>query len=175
MNTTDALASLGVSSSTAPQELLDENVPVDMDALLNEDLDSIPDLPDFVTPKEGVYKVHVDEVDLAKEIGTNRAISVTYSIQELVQARGTETGDDCKPGDKFSELYFMTTQKGAEYTKQHLKKLLLPVAAQMGTSNLASTLSSFGGCDVYVVIKHQKDRDDKAKVYAKVSKVAFPD
>ena len=147
---------------------------VDMDSILNEDLDNIPDMPDFVNPKEGVYLLHVEEVDLAKEIGDNRAISISYTIKELIQAKGTEMGDDVKEGDKFSELYFMSTPKGAEYVKQHLKKILAPVSIQMGTANLRDTLQAFSGCDIYGVVKLKRDRDDKNKYYPQITKIAFP-
>lgn len=170
MNTPNTLAALGMNDSP---EQTDESAPVDMDALLNQSLNDIPDLPDFVVPKEGAYRLHVDEVDLAREIGETKAIQISYTIKELIEAKGTPLGDDVKPGDKFSELYFMSTAKGAAWTAGALKKLLQPVAERNGCVDLRQTLQSFSGCDVAAMIKHQKDKEDKTKVYAKVSKIIF--
>jgi hypothetical protein len=164
------------SANQQAAALLNDELPVDMDALLNQDLDAIPDLPDFVTPKEGVYRVTVESTDINKTIGDNRAIEFAYVITELMEEKGTSTGDSCKAGDKFSELYFMSTPKGADYTQKALKKLLAPVSVQMGTTKLTETIAAFAGCDVFIAIKHQKskDFDHDGKVYGKVYKVVFP-
>lgn len=167
----DALTALGMNSVAGDNS--EDFSPVDMDSLLNQSLDDIPDLPDFVNPREGAYRLHVDTVDLAKEIGDTKAIQINYTVKELIEEKGTTTGDVVKPGDKFSELYFMSTAKGAAWTAGALKKLLQPVAERSGCVDLRATLVAFAGCDVAAMIKHQKDREDKSKVYAKVSKIIF--
>lgn len=174
MSSANAAALAALSGGNTVE--VEEDGAVDMDALLNQSLDDIPDLPDFVTPKEGAYALHVDEVNLNAEIGTDkkRAIQVTYTVTEVLELKGSAAGEDAKPGDKFSELFFMTTAKGADYTAKHLKKLLSPVAERMQSSNIAATLNAFAGCDIVALIVHQKDRDDKSKVYAKVKKIIFP-
>lgn len=163
----DVLAALNMSGDDS----IDTSV--DMDMLLNQSLDDIPDLPDFVTPREGAYRQRVDSVDLAAKVGEKRAIQITYSISTIMELKGSMLGDDVKPGDKWSELYFMTTPKGSAYTVAALKKLLMPVAQRMGTTNLQTTLQAFAGCEIAGLIVHQKDRDDKTKVYAKMKRIVF--
>jgi len=166
-----ALAAMGGNSEVEPTD----DTPVDMDALLNESLDNIPDIADYVTPKEGMYQVKVLEVNKNHEVGDATCIQITYEIVELLQAKGSESGDDTKPGDKFSQLYFMSTFKGAKFNQGLLKKLLLPVALRFGTSDLGSTLDAYAGTTVAAQIKHRRDRDDKTRVYASVSKIVFMD
>jgi len=152
-----------------------DDAPVDMDSLLNESLEDIPDIADFVTPREGVYQLKVVEVNKNHEVGDATCIQCTYEIVELLQAKGSESGEDTKPGDKFSQLYFMSTFKGAKFNQGVLKKLLLPVALRFGTSNLGTTLDAYKGVTIAATIKHRKDRDDKSKVYAGVTKIVFMD
>ena len=147
----------------------------DIESMLNEDLDDIPDLPEFVTPKEGVYGVLVKEVDTTKEVGDKRCFEIKYKITELIEKGHTNTGDECKVGDEFSQLYFMTTPKSIDFNKSVLKGLLTPVQERFGTRNLSQTLESLKGCVVAVVVKHRKDQNDKEKVYVDVKQMSFMD
>lgn len=164
--------SAATEGSTEATETNDE--PVDLDALLNQSLNDIPDQPDFVVPKVGAYMIMVKEIDRNGVINDKKAIKFLYSIVEALEIKGTE-GDDVKTGDVFGEAFFVNTQKGAAFVAGHLKKLLNPVELRMNTHSLGESMAAFKGCTVAAVITHRRDKNDKTKVYPQVKKIMFTD
>ena len=112
----------------------------DIEAMLNQDLDDIPDLADFVVPKEGVYAVNVKDVDTTKEVGDSRCIEIKYKITELLEQGNSPLGDDCKVGDEFTQLYFLTTAKGIAFNKSSVERFVVSGTRAIWNSNLAQTL-----------------------------------
>jgi len=170
--TRKALEAMG---QTVPDETESSGEMADLDALLNQSLDDIPEVADFVVPKEGVYQLHVEKVDKNKEINEKRTIQFDYAIVECLQERGTDTGDSVKPGDKFSEAYFVGSKEQGAFVQGLLKKLLAPVAARFSTSNLGTTIDAYAGCNIAATIKHRRNKDDKSIVYPRVTKIVFMD
>ncbi len=161
----------GAMTSTSEED----SAPVDMDALLNQNFADVPDLADFVSPKNGAYKFHVDAVDPEKLIGDSKTVQIEYTITELVDVDDDAMGDVVKVGDKYSELYFMTTPKGSAFNLARLKKLLMPVAEKFGTTTLRTTLAAYQGCDIVGMIKNKKDKKDPDIVRSSMIKIGFMD
>lgn len=110
-----------MNDATTPQTLLD------LDNMLNESLDTVPDLPEFANPPAGEYRLKV--MDTKPETYKSKAepeiektrIRVMYSILETLS---TASGELPVPdGSMFSET-FMTTEQGWSFLKSRAKAVL---------------------------------------------------
>jgi hypothetical protein len=110
--------------------MAENNTLLDLDAMMEESLDNVPDAPDFTNPPAGEYSLQVKEVKTEKYkakakdgIPEHEAqrIRITYSI---LQTKSVAAGDAPVPdGSMFSET-FMGTEQGLGYLKSRAKGIL---------------------------------------------------
>lgn len=103
---------------------------LDLDALMDTNLDSVPTVPDYITPPPGLYVLVVEEAKIEKydikedgkktgEVG-NR-IKIVYSVKETVSVM---EGEDPVPnGSLFSES-FQGSDEGIKYFKKAAMNIL---------------------------------------------------
>lgn len=109
---------------------------IDMDALLDQDMGTVEDLPDYVEPPAGHYNLGVASAEGetytqkakvatpstpavdAKECGR---IRVTYVVNKTLQVEGDES--PVPDGSLFSET-FQLTEQGLGFFKKTAKKVL---------------------------------------------------
>lgn len=98
---------------------------LDIDSILDNTLDSTPDVPDYVTPGEGDYILSIPEAKIEKAKGKDGEflrIKITHSVQATVQL-ANEKQLPVADGSLFTTTY-MATEDGLAYFKKDAKKYL---------------------------------------------------
>jgi hypothetical protein len=104
-----------------------ENTLLDLNNMLNNNLDSVPDAPDFVTPPAGEYRLSVkdcavDTYETKKEPGVQKQrLKMTYTIVQTISTLNNE--QPVPDGSIFTET-FMATEQGLGYFKKRIKEIM---------------------------------------------------
>lgn len=112
---------------------MSDNTLLDLDAMLNDSLDNIADVPDFMNPPVGEYRLSVkdcaiDKYETKKEPGVQKQrMKFTYAIIETISVAGSEP--PAPDGTLFTET-FMATEQGLSFFKKRIKDV-------MGASDVA--------------------------------------
>lgn len=137
---------------------------LDLDALLDESLDSIPDLPEYMNPPDGAYQLRCKEVKIetyktkpkngeaAKEGTRIRMTTEVTATTELAKADQAPVAD----GTLFSET-FQGTEEGLSFFKQRALKIL--------------NVTDLKGVPLREIMATLQGADYEAKITTKVSKV----
>lgn len=136
---------------------------LDLDSLLDAEVDKIENVPDFVTPPPGLYKLKVtnceikdfDEKEDGKKTGNKgKKIHIFYSVLE------TEAIDDdgkeipVADGSLFSES-FMGTEDGLKYFKKAASNIL--------------GIKEFEGAKIRDIIEGIKEAEFRAKITHRIT------
>lgn len=119
---------------------------LDLNSMMNDSLDSIPDAPDFVTPPAGEYILSVkdsaiDKYETKKEPGVEKQrLKNTYVIDETLSTLNNEP--PVPNGSIFTET-FMATEQGLGYFKKRIKEIMN--AENVSGVTLADMMSSVKG------------------------------
>lgn len=101
---------------------------LDIDALMESTLDSIPDLPDYLNPPTGNYILSVTEAEIKpgkpadpakKQAAKAARIVITYRVDSTTETSGIPVPDNTL----FTEG-FQGTEEGIGYFKKQAKKIL---------------------------------------------------
>ena len=97
---------------------------LDLDALLDSNMDAVPDVPDYVTPPAGTYVLSIADADISKTAGKDGKpdtirLNLTYKIDQSVEVEGMPVAD----GSLFSER-FTYNEQGLGYFKRQAKNIL---------------------------------------------------
>ena len=99
---------------------------LDMDSILDSTLDAVADVPDYVTPSTGNYRLAISAAELKNGLpakdgkaATPHRLTITYRIEEVLETEALPPA----VGALFTEG-FQATQQGLEYFKKQAKKLL---------------------------------------------------
>lgn len=149
-----------------------DQAPLDLseiDDLLDADLGTIEDLPDFVVPPAGFYKLLVKKVDKKKEIKGKRAVSFTFAVQETIQLNNAaET--PVKEGSLFSQAFFPDTSVERQHMWRWLKKAIKGFMESVGAPNLSTALDAMEGQLITAVVT-VRPNEDKTQYYPSVDKI----
>lgn len=153
----------------------DTKVPVsqeELDALYGRSLDDIPELPGFPLPKPGVYALKVVEQGL-KDINESKAHEFKYQVVEVLEEGETASTEakSCIPGDMFSQLYFMTTQKAVEFNIGRIVKLLAPVKERFGCSGFTDLCAAYVGCEIRAIVKLRQNKQNKEQFFPEIEEI----
>ena len=101
---------------------------LDIDALLDSTLDSVPDMPDYLNPPTGNYTLSVIEAEIKagkpadpakKQAAKAARLVITYKVDSTIETDGIPVPD----GTLFTEG-FQGTEDGIAFFKKQAKKLL---------------------------------------------------
>ena len=101
---------------------------LDIDALLDSTLDSVPDIPDYLNPPTGNYTLSVIEAEIKagkpadpakKQAAKAARLVITYKVDSTIETDGIPVPD----GTLFTEG-FQGTEEGITFFKKQAKKLL---------------------------------------------------
>jgi hypothetical protein len=132
---------------------------LDLDALMDQNMDAVETLPDYVTPPAGNYQLVVKEAKTEQyssksepTIKANR-IRVIYAVEETLEV---ENGNlPVADGSLFSETY-MATEEGLKYFKKTAMGIL--------------GVKDFEGASLRDVIQGIKDASFKARINIRTTK-----
>lgn len=125
---------------------MSENTILDLDNMLNDSLDAIPDAPDYANPPAGEYRLSVkdcavDKYETKKEPGVQKQrMKITYSVVETVSTAANE--QPVPDGSMFNET-FMATEQGLSYFKKRIKEIM--GASDVAGVTLGDMMSSVKG------------------------------
>lgn len=125
-----------------------DNTLLDLDNMLNDTLDAIPDAPDFTNPPAGEYRLQVKDAAIDKyktkdDPNTERQrLKITYSILETISTAANE--QPVPDGSLFTET-FMATEQGLGYFKKRIKEVM--GASDVAGVTLSDMMQSVKGTD----------------------------
>lgn len=141
----------------------------DIDSLLDADLGSIEDLPDFVLPPAGFYKLVVKKVDKKKKVKDKSCVSFTFAVEEAIQLNNPAE-EPVKQGSLFSQQFFPDTSVERQHMWRWLKKAIKGYLETSAAPNLSAGLDSMQGQMITAVITHRPN-EDKTQYYPQVDKI----
>lgn len=152
-------------------------VSLDLGAMMEQSLDSIPEAPDFANPPAGEYKLSVKEAKLdnyetKKEPGVQKQrLRILYAIEQTVSVAGNEP--PMPDGTMFSET-FQGTEQGLRYFKKRIKEVMN--ASDLTGVTLGEMMSSVKGqaFDARITIKKSENPNDKDNPYENVNIRVIP-
>ena len=104
-----------------------KNENLDLGAMMDQTMDSIPDAPDFNNPPAGVYTLMVKDVAIDKykskdepEVEKQR-IKITYSV---VETKEVVAGAIPVPNESMFTETFMATEQGLSFFKKAAKNIM---------------------------------------------------
>lgn len=151
---------------------------LDMDSILGQSIDEVPDAPEYVTPPDGSYTLLVKEAKSEeykrdnKETGVEEKKLRLKIVYEVVQT--IELADAEEPPVAAKSLFseqFMTNPDGLSYFKRQAKNILGAETIKGATiGDILKSLPSASEFTAKVRIKKTpgKDADGKRKVYSNV-------
>lgn len=154
---------------------MSEKTLLDLEAMANETLDNIPDVPDFLTPPAGEYRLRVSESKIEKyspKDSPDEEAQRLKNIYEIVTTISTLNEPPVPDGSKFSET-FQGTAEGLGYFKKRIKKIM-NVEDTTGVS-LADMMTSVVGMefDCRITIRKTK-KPDGSGFYENVNILIVP-
>lgn len=138
-----------------------------MDELLDNDLDSFADMPEFVTPPAGVYTLNIVKME-AKTINDKPVMQINFKVLETAEL--TNAGDTpVDAGTPFNVSYFLNSDFG----QGALKKVTANIKEALGVRTTRELMEACQGMEVSAVLSNRKDKNDATKVYVQVVEM-FP-
>lgn len=145
----------------------DVNAVANLESMYEQNLADIPDLPGFPIPHPGVYRLEVVEQGL-KDIGDSKAHEFKYKVLEVMEVGDESKGEDCIPGDMFSQLYFMTSEKSIAFNFGRIKNLVAPIAERFGTKSVRESCEKFVGCEIQAIVKLRQNAKNKEQFFPEI-------
>lgn len=134
--------------------------------VIARNMEDIADLPEFVVPQPGAYKLLIGPVE-QKELGNKPAITVGYTIVDIIALnQPLEEGEvPVKAGDKFGEAFFFNDPEKLEQTLSVLKAKYGKLGEALGTTNLLEIMEKMDGMLAQGIVTNRMDKNDKTKIY----------
>lgn len=132
-----------------------ENSILDLNSMMNEALDTIPEAADYSNPPAGEYALEVKNCEV--DSYTNRdgeerqRLKVTYAVAQTISTADNEP--PVADGTLFTET-FMATEQGLSFFKKRIKDLM--GADDVTGVTLADMMSSVKGANVKARITIRK-------------------
>jgi hypothetical protein len=152
-----------------------------LDSLLDQNVADIEDLPSYKVPPPGFYKLLIKQAEqkVVKISGDREApcLNMGYKILEVmelkqgVDPKEINRDEAGQPNQEFNETYFFIPGQEHEKTVQAIKTAFKEVAEKLGLTTMKALVESLEGLEVYAVVENRKDKDDKERLYAKVTNV----
>jgi len=142
-----------------------------LQSILAKPLDEVADLPEFITPPPGSYRLMITEVT-SKEIGDKPAISVTYTVLATLELADKE--DVPVPaGSLCGEAFFFGDPEKIDKTLSVIKLRYGALAEALAVTDVLSLLEKLEGIEITATIGNRADAHDKTKLYASYRNVAL--
>lgn len=147
----------------------------DLDAYLDADLSSIPDLPDFITPPAGSHLVRVKAPKIDNEKGD---VIANFSYLALIELANPESGEEAPKVDSLmSENYRQGKDTNPTVGLSRMKKQWELVMAKMGWTTLRELVNGMEGLEVAMTTKVRKydDKDGNPRTSMQIVTIVVPE
>ncbi len=138
-------------------------------SVLARNLTDIEDLPNYIAPPAGQYKLMIEKC-AQKKINDKPVVAVDYLILEMVALNDVE-GDKEEASkimygkDKMSEVFYFDDPDRTETTLGVLKKKYGPLGVALGTTNLLEILDKMSNMTILATLSRRVDDKDKTRFY----------
>jgi len=136
---------------------------VPIEDLMDASIDDLKDLPPFIVPPVGHYKLQVSLE--RKVVNTHPCVEAQFVVQETLELKNpAET--PVENGTKFSTLYTMDN----EFGQGNFKLFLAPLLEGLGLQGkkVSEVIASVKNVVIAATVKQRPDKEDKDKIYANV-------
>jgi hypothetical protein len=140
-------------------------------AVLAKNLSEIPDLPNYIAPPPGVYKLMITACG-QKIINEKTVIVTDYTFLEIKELNSKADDEDRKDvakiqwgKDRMSESFYFDDPDRIEQTLGVLKKKYGHLGQIFGTTNLLEILEKLPNLTIEAQIGRRGDEKDSTKFY----------
>lgn len=99
---------------------------LDLESMMNDTLDSIPEAPDYSNPPAGEYVLNCTDAAIdkykAKDGSMNQRLKITYSVAQTVELAETSE-PPVADGTMFTET-FQGTEQGLSFFKKRIREIM---------------------------------------------------
>ena len=154
---------------------MSDNTILDLDSMMNDSLDNIPDAPDYVQPPNGEYNLNVkdcavDKYETKKEPGVQKQrLKITYSISQTLSTLNNEP--PVPDGSIFTEN-FMATEQGLSFFKKRIKEIM--GASDVAGVSLGDMMNSVKGMDFSARVSIKKTKGSDGTEYENIQLRVLP-
>jgi hypothetical protein len=136
---------------------------VPIEDLMDSSIDDLADMPAFIVPPVGHYKLTVSLE--RKVVNEKPCIEGKFAVLETLELKNPSEAP-CDVGTKFSTLYQMDN----EFGQGNFKAFISPIVAGLGLQGmkLAEVITKVQNVTIAATIKQRKDKKDPDRVYADV-------
>jgi hypothetical protein len=134
-----------------------------LNSLISKDINEIVDLPDFVTPPRGRYKLRMKEIGESKA-NDKMSLRMVWEVLDTIELNDKEEAVT-KPGSLFSESFYFTEKTDIDLTLGILKKKVGHLGANYGTTDLLQILMQMKNGEFTANVTNRKDKDDATIIY----------
>lgn len=142
-----------------------------LSSILAKNLNEIEDLPNYIAPPAGVYKLLIKACG-QKIINEKTVIAVDYVFLELKSLNDNADEADKEEvakiqwaKDQMSEVFYFNDPDRIETTLGVLKKKYGPFGPTLGTTNLLEIMEKLPNLTVDAQLGRRKDDNDSTKFY----------
>jgi hypothetical protein len=136
---------------------------VPIEDLMDASIDDLKDLPPFIVPPVGHYKLQVSLE--RKVVNTHPCVEAQFVVQETLELKNLAEAP-VENGTKFSTLYTMDN----EFGQGNFKLFLAPLLEGLGLQGkkVSEVVASVKNVVIAATVKQRPDKEDKDKIYANV-------
>ncbi len=131
-----------------------------LDDILDQNLDDLADMPEFVVPPAGAYNASILSVE-EKEINDHPAVEVKFRFLETLEL-ANESDTPVANGTEASTSFMMDNEFGVGA----FKELLKPIQTATGLAKTREIVAAMPGMQVMVVTKVRFNKDKTQKYLA---------
>lgn len=140
-----------------------ENKAIPIEDLMDASIDAIADLPAFVVPPIGFYKLGLSLE--RKAVNDKPCVQANFVVLETKELKNA-SDVPVEVGTKFNSLYMMDNQFG----QGAFKALVAPLAGGLGLqgAKVSEVIQKVQNVQITATLKHRKDKEDKERVYPNI-------
>ena len=138
-----------------------------LQGILAKPLTEVADLPEFVTPPPGTYRLLVSKV-ASKVIGDKPAVSVEYTVLQTIELADKDD-KPLEPGAMTGEAFFFGDESKIETALSVMKSRFGALAEPLGLAadcSVLELLDKLEGVEIQCTIGNRADKNDKTKLYS---------
>ena len=136
------------------------NSSFDFNNALNFTMEQIDDLPDYVTPIDGVYKIRMEILQKLRGKDQDKpCIVFDYTLEEIVEMKAGSDQQIPVIGNKMQESFFLENPEGIKFLKRHVKEFW----ATNPNTPLPDLLKQMDGQTAMLVAKTRKYKDKETQ------------